>query len=126
MGQTEVWRETGTLDQGLGMMGQLGQARFDRNFTPWYFGAMVRYKGPIPNRGADIVSLGYNHMQISDTYRSNHEGTGSSERVIELAYRARVTREIYMTPDIQYIMDPSGDLALDNVIALFIRTEVAL
>lgn len=126
MGQAEVWREAGTLDEGLGVMGQLGQATADRNFTPWYFGAVVRYKGPIPTRGDDVLSLGYNHAQISDTYRSLNEGTGSSERVIELAYRARVLREIYMTPDIQYIMDPSGDLSLGDALALFIRTEVAL
>lgn len=126
MGQAEVWREEGTLDEGLGVMAQLGQARSDRNFSPWYFGGVLRYKGPIPDRGSDVVSLGYNHLAISDTYRSYHEGTGSSERVIELAYRAHMTREIYMTPDIQYIMDPSGDTSLKDVIALFIRTEVAL
>lgn len=126
MGQAEVWREKGTLDEGLGVMAQLGQTKSDRNFSPWYFGAVIRYKGPIPDRGSDVVSLGYNHLQISDTYRSYHEGTGSSERVIELAYRAHMTREIYMTPDIQYIMDPSGDTSLKDVIALFIRTEVAL
>lgn len=126
MGQTEVWREDGTLDEGLGIMAQVGQARSDRNFIPWYFGGAIRYKGPIPDRGSDVVSLGYNIAQISDAYRSNNEGIGSSERVIELAYRAHVTREIYMTPDVQYIMDPSGELDLDNVVALFIRTEVAL
>jgi porin len=126
MGQTEVWREEGKLNEGLGLMAQLGQASSDRNFTPWYFGAVVRYKGPIPHRGADVISLGYNHAQISETYRSNNEGIGSSERVIEFAYRARVTRDIYMTPDIQYIMDPSGEIDLADDIALFMRTEVAL
>lgn len=126
LGQSEVWREDGTLDEGLGVMAQVGQASSDRNFIPWYFGGALRYKGPIPDREADVITLGYNFAQISETYRSNNEGIGTSERVVELAYRARVTREIYMTPDIQYIMDPSGELALANDVALFIRTEVAL
>lgn len=126
MGQSEVWREAGTLDEGLGVLAQVGQASSDRNFIPWYFGGAIRYKGLIPDREADVVSLGYNFAQISETYRSSNEGIGSSERVIELAYRAHVTREIYMTPDVQYIMDPSGELDLANDIALFIRTEVAL
>lgn len=126
LGQAEVWREDGTLDEGVGLLAQVGQASSDRNFVPWYFGGAIRYKGPIPDRDADVISLGYNFAQISETYRSNNEGIGSSERVIELAYRARVTREIYMTPDVQYIMDPSGEIDLANDIALFIRTEVAL
>ena len=126
VGEQDLWREPGSTDQGFAVLGQVGQAVADRNFNPWYFGTALRYKGAIEGRDDDIVGVGYLHAQTSSRYRSLNEGTGTSERVAELSYRAVITPYLVLTPELMYVMDPYGDTSKTDALIAYIRSEIEL
>jgi porin len=127
LAEQEVWREhQDDPEQGLGLFAQLGQADNDVNINPWYFGAGLHYQGVIPDRDEDVLAFGYAHAQMSSRYQEYIGTTEESEKVWEVSYRARVTKSITLTPDVQYIVDPYVNPDLSNALVFYLRTEVAL
>jgi len=51
-------------------------------------------------------------------------GTDSRETSIELTYRAPITGWLTLQPDIQYIINPGLDPALDNALVISLRFEL--
>ena len=51
-------------------------------------------------------------------------GAEGHETAIELTYRARITDGLEVQPDIQYIVNPGTDPALDNALVFGIRIEL--
>jgi porin len=47
------------------------------------------------------------------------------EAVIELTYRAQVTRWLALQPDVQWVIHPGGSTAIDNALVLSLRASVA-
>lgn len=126
LGERELWREQDGSDQGLGSFVQVGYAEADRNFNPWYFGGGVRYKGAFTGRDEDVLGLGYTHAQIGSKYRSANECSEKSERVVELSYRMPVTPSVVITPDIQYVTNPSFFPGTPDALIFYFRTEIGL
>lgn len=127
LGEQELWREhPDDPEQGLGVFAQVGQADNVVNINPWYFGAGLRYEGLIPGRDQDVAAFGYAHAQMSSRYQDYVGSTEQSERVWELSYRARVTKSIALTPDVQYVINPYINPDLSNALVFYLRTEVAL
>lgn len=126
VGEQDIWREPGSTDQGFAVLGQVGQAVADRNFNPWYFGGAFRYKGLIEGRDKDVIGVGYMHAQTSSRYRSLNEGVGTSERVVELSYRAAITPLLVLTPELMYVMDPYADTSKTDALIAYIRSEIEL
>jgi porin len=127
LGEQELWREhQDDPEQGLGVFAQLGQADNEVNINPWYVGAGLRYEGLIPGRDEDVAAFGYAHAQMSSRYCDYVGTTERSERVWELNYRARVSKSITLTPDVQYVINPFVNPDLSNALVFYLRTEVAL
>lgn len=89
--------------QGFGAFAQYGWAPPDRNPATQYIGAGVVYKGLIPRRDNDTCGLGMGKVYFSD--RLPDVG---SETAIELFYKARLGKYVFVQPDLQYISRPSG------------------
>lgn len=121
-----LWREGAAGTQGLGALFQAGQAQSDRNFNSLYFGAGLRYQGLLEGHDEDELGLGYMHAEASSRYRSLNDGTPSSERTLELFYRARVSKDIALVPDVQYVANPLGNIGVPDSLIFYLRTEVAL
>ena len=126
LGESELWKEDDASDQGLGGFFQVGQAQQDRNYNPWYFGGGVRYKGLMPERNEDVLGFGLAMAYFGDAARDAVPGLEQSERTFELSYRAPINAWLTMTPDAQFVLDPSGNPDLANDLILYVRTEVNL
>ena len=100
-----VFKETCNQDddQGLGMFLQYGSAPEQYNEHPAYFGAGLVYKGLIRCRDDDIIGLGVAHAPYSNRLPGQ-----TYETEIELFYKAPLTPNITIQPDMQYIANPDG------------------
>lgn len=126
LGERELWRENELGDQGVGAFFQVGQAQADRNFNPWYFGGGARYKGLVPSRDDDVLSVGLAMAYFGDEAREDIPGLEVSERTFEVNYRASINGWMTLSPDVQFVIDPSGNPDLENDLILYLRSEITL
>ena len=88
----------------------------DRNLVDGYVDAGLTWSGPLPGRSEDSLGLavGYAHVspgpaQVAATSASTLPSR-RGETVIELSYKAKLTEEWSIQPDVQYIIHPDGRL----------------
>ena len=82
-----------------------GNVRFDRAAT-----VGVEIGGNAWERSADSLGLGFAWLRSSNAWR-DFAGSSQNERMIELYYRWRISRQFELSPDLQYIMRPAGSNA---------------
>ncbi len=98
--------------QGLGMFARYGYADSSpdgvRNF--WSLGA--QYRGLFPTRDRDVAALGWSQAFTdgSPIFTAPYEG------VLESYYRVRITPWFFVTPMIQYIVNPGSTATQDAVV----------
>jgi len=103
------------ISDKLSVFSQIGLSPRKLNKNNRYFSAGLNYKGFINKRPDDQLGLAVAYAGIDD----NSVG---SETAVELTYKAQVTKNIYLRPDIQYIINPAGtDIKLKNALVGFIR-----
>ena len=88
---------------GLGMFIQYGWAPADRNEAHQYLGFGLLYKGLIRGRDEDLLGAGVAHLRFSNCLPDQ-----STETTIELFYKAPLTLNVTIQPDMQYIANPDG------------------
>ena len=112
--------------QGLGAFLSLGSADKHRNQIDRFTGIGLIYTGAIPSRDEDVVSFGVAQAHNSNRFLEFNEGTERAETAYELTYRIVISDHISVQPDIQYIVNPGTDPALDNAVIVGVRTELGL
>lgn len=103
-----------------------GNVKFDRALT---LGAEAN--GSYWSRGGDSLGLALGWLRTSDAYSNyklNLDPNGStvnngSERVAELYYRFRISKQFELSPSLQYIGNPGGDPAAQNVRIVGLRSQ---
>ena len=99
----------------LSVFSQIGLSPRKLNKNNRYFSAGLSYKGIISKRQDDQLGLAVAYAGID----GNSVG---SEIAVELTYKVHVNKNIYLRPDIQYILNPAGtDVKLKNAMVGFIR-----
>ena len=73
-----------------------------------------------------MLGFGLAMAYFGSSYRTLTPGTEQSERTFELSYRALISPWLALTPDLQYVLDPSGNPELEDALILYLRTEVTL
>jgi porin len=86
---------------------------------PYFVGGGLSYQGAIPRRDDDIASAGVIYGSFS-----RYIPRTTAETVIEANYQVSLTSWLSITPDIQYVIRPSGSSAIKN--ALVLGTQVAI
>ncbi len=88
----------------------------ESNNRNWYYlGAGLHYKGWLPSRPDDEWGLAVAHAGI----RHNVAG---SETTLELTYKAYLCHNLFVQPDLQYVIQPAGtERVLPNVLAGILR-----
>ena len=121
MFQRMVYRDGGASSQkGLTIWGETAIApKSSVNAMPYFVGAGLSYQGAISGRDNDIASAGVIYGSFSRYIPST-----TAETVIEANYQVTVKRWLTITPDLQYIIRPSGSSAISN--ALVLGTQVAI
>jgi porin len=121
--QQMVYRAGGaSSQQGLTVWGEAALAPKARvNPMPSFVGGGVSYQGLVPGRGSDIASAGV----IAGMF-SHFIPRTTAETVLEANYQITVTRWLSVTPDLQYIIRPSGSSAISNAVVLGVQLAMTL
>ncbi|MBB5048308.1 porin [Rhodopseudomonas rhenobacensis] len=90
----------------------------DRNLVSWYIDGGVGFKGFVPGREADTLTVGVAHSKISREAVAysfdNSSLQRSGETVLEVSYIAQINPWWTLQPDFQYISKPFGGVTRDD------------
>ncbi len=108
-------------EQGLGVFAAyyprfLGAEKLTETIGDSAVAGLV-YTGPLAGRDEDVIGAGLSWAEL-------FQGGTNRETVIELFYKARITRRISVQPDLQYIATPSG--IHRDALVLGVRCEMTL
>ena len=93
----------GNESQGLKVFYQVGLSPISDNFG--YVGGGCTYSGLLASNGKDVLGLAFADGMLNDEY-------GHNETTFEVAYKVQLTDQIYIQPDLQYLVHPRGTVAL--------------
>lgn len=123
-----IYREEGTVDQGLTAFVVTTWAPEDMNQFSFFTDGGVFYKGLVPGRDDDIMAWGFAYGKWSkDLYDSqsddrDYNGAGvwpqRYEMMLEFTYKAMITEWFFIQPDIQVIINPMGQDRYKNALVL--------
>ncbi|MEO8445077.1 MAG: carbohydrate porin, partial [Gammaproteobacteria bacterium] len=121
-----LWSDGGRTAAGFL---RVGQADERYNGFDGYLGAGGSLSGFVPGRPDDTVGLGMAMAFTGSEYRAARalEGAGTDrhEASLEITYRAPLTSWLTIQPDIQYVINPGTDPALDNALVVILRFELS-
>lgn len=107
---------------------RFGRASDIVNSYDFNFSGGFHYLGLIPSRPNDRAGLAATLAHMGEGYRTSQEAAGqrpkSAETTLEFVYRAEIGRGISLSPDFQYVINPSARGDLDNASVLGLRTEI--
>lgn len=110
----ELWKDADGTGE-IGFFGQLAISPERINTHHRYTSAGLTYKGIFNRRPEDVAGLAFNTTRMSDRSYGN-------EAVIELTYKAQIFENMFIQPDLQFVMNPGGtDQELNNVFAGLLR-----
>jgi len=110
-----------TSHKGLiALFSQLGISPRQKNSNNAYCSLGLHYQAPFANRPNDEAGIAVAYAGIHD---NNSIG---GETTLELAYHFQLNQNIYLKPDIQYIINPAGtDAKLPNALVGTLRLGIA-
>lgn len=95
----EIWQMPGS-DMNISVFTQFGYNPGRNSRNNYYVGFGINCKGLATRNGDDILGLALAHAGLRENI--------SEETTFELTYRFPVNKNIFIQPDFQYIMNPSG------------------
>ena len=99
----------------LSLFTQISISPSSINSNWYYLGAGLNYKGVLKKRINDVIGLAVAHAVIKSMTKGN-------ETTIELTYKASVCENIFIQPDLQYVINPSRtDEKLNNAFVASLR-----
>ncbi len=108
---------------------RVGQAEDTFNTFDGYLGTGASLTGFWSARPDDAVGFAVATTFTGDDYQAAQKlagsGADSQESSIELTYRTPITDWLTLQPDIQYIINPGVDPALDNALVILLRFELS-
>lgn len=105
-------------DQGVSAFFRAGLTDAETFDVRYHFGGGVVAKGLLGDRNDDAFGIAVNMVGFSN---DSNASFGGDEVNIELFYLLQVTPFFSVTPDVQYIINPSGDDDLDDALAIGVR-----
>ena len=129
LGEKQIYQETGSETKGLSVFARLGFANQDVNQFNYAYTAGVVYTGLIPKRDEGRLGLGVAGAHNGGKYKyATVSGGGSantSETEFELTYSDNITPWMSIQPDVQYVVNPGTDPALENALVFGARLAIA-
>jgi porin len=119
-----VWRvESQDEEQpkGIGMYFQYGSADESVSEIKRHFGGGLIWRGPLSNRDDDAVGVGISRAALSGARNAGFDK--SYELAVETFVKIQITPWLSAKPDVQYIVNPSGDRNIRNAVAAGTRLE---
>ncbi len=104
-----VWRNG---DRSVNLFLRGGYSPADRNMISWYFDGGAGFKGIVPSRADDTLTVGVSYAKISDDAVAADTDAGNVARdhelLFEVSYAAQIAPWWVVQPDLQYIVHPNG------------------
>ncbi|MGD9601167.1 MAG: carbohydrate porin [Gammaproteobacteria bacterium] len=125
LGETDLLRDAAS-GRGVGVFAQLGLADGDRNQTGTYVGAGIAWTGPFAARPSDVFGAAVAHARNSDEFRSLNPALSRAETAVEFTYQVPLLSWLTVQPDLQYIIDPGTDDAVEDAVMVGFRLQIAL
>jgi porin len=112
LGEQQVW--TGDNNKSLDIFFQLGICPERLNHIKFYIGGGFNFNGLFSRKGNDALGIAVAHVKL--------KGIQGEETAIELTYQLRLKSVLFLQPDIQYIINPSGsEMPLENALVATLR-----
>ena len=126
----ELMRETPDGAQGLSGFLRGGIADPDVNAVEFFAAGGLTYTGLLPGRDWDVAGFGVLVPINGDEFIRAGQRAGTpvdrAEVALEWTYWMPVTAGFSLQFDVQYIVDPGTDPAVDNAVVLGLRTRIVL
>jgi porin len=88
-----------------------------------YVGAGLRYMGLFNHRRMDELGVAVAHARVNDRLVGGL-GRDNSETVLEITYRAAISRHFAIQPDVQFVLNPGAAAPIKNAMVGGIRFEM--
>ncbi len=131
-GDQTLWREKPELKddlQGLALYLVAEWAPADRNSFHYGFGGGPYYTGLFPGRDDDILYFNLLYTQFSPAYSAAQSAAGEPaygfENRWQLYYQIAINKYFSVTPEVDYIVHPSGTGRLPNATVFGLRINIA-
>jgi porin len=126
----ELVRETPDGAQGLSGFLRGGFADPDVNAVEFFAAGGLTYTGLLPGRDRDVAGFGVLIPINGDEFVRAGQRAGTpvdrAEVALEWTYWMPVTSGFSVQFDVQYIVDPGTDPAVENAVVLGLRTRIVL
>jgi porin len=121
-----LYRESPEDSQGLGVFARYGIRHGDVNRISQFWSVGAQYQGFLRNRDSDVLGFGAYSVHASDQYQRAFGSDFSRETGFELYYKFQITPWLTLTPDVQYIVNPSGLRNASDSIVMGFRARVSM
>jgi porin len=115
-----VYATPGKPEQGFGVFGRVGVADPKASPLEQFYSVGLGGQGLLPGRERDRFGLGYYYIRLS----RNLPGIvlQSEEQGLEIFYNVAATNWLYVTPDVQVVIDP-GRRSSDTAFVTGLRVQ---
>jgi len=103
----------------LTLFARYGQRDKDVYAVKQAWSAGGQYAGLIPGRGDDVLGFAYGQVKAIGAIAD------AQEKLTEVYYKYKVSDQIEIAPVVQYLVNPAGISASDDVVALALRTQIS-
>ncbi len=128
LAEKKVYLEAQSKDEGLTVFGRLGFADESVNLFDYAWSAGMVYVGLVPGREGGALGLAMSGVHNSGDFMESQRALGANfddaETAIELTYSDNLLPWLNIQPDVQYIVNPGTDPALDNAFVVGTRFAV--
>ncbi len=102
----------------LGLFMQIAFSPLNINSHNYYLGGGINYTGVLNHETEDAFGIAFAHAGFKDESLRN-------ETTIEVFYTTKITQNLSLKPDVQYIINPAGTgVNLNNALAAIMRFEL--
>lgn len=102
---------------------RLGTANSDALRISNYEGGGFAYTGLLTRRPKDQAGIAIYRAGFGAPYRKANPGTAPAETTIEATYQYQVKDGLTVQPDLQYVVDPSGDRHIGHAVVIGLRLK---
>jgi len=128
LGQQMLFSEGASQTQGLSAFWALSYAPPDRNRLELMAAGGLSYAGLVPHRDQDALAFVFAYGQYSADLRRGERARGEAaqdyEVLLELNYRITLAPWLFVQPDIQGIIQPSGYSGIPDALVIGFATGV--
>lgn len=118
-----LWSEDDSA-QGLSAFFRIGGANSNFNQTRLHVGGGVNYTGLIPGRPEDQTGMAVSVTYNGDDFKRANAPVNDAQTILEWTHRVQVFPWLAIQPDIQYIINPSTVVTVDNALEIGLRGEI--